>query len=46
MPRLRTFANLWTLWDHPGAGPDEWTLAEKVAAVAAAGFDGVMGDPG
>lgn len=46
MPSLRTFANLWTLWDHPGAGADEWTLAEKVAAVAAAGFDGVMGDPG
>ncbi|MBK7905801.1 MAG: xylose isomerase [Gemmatimonadetes bacterium] len=46
MPTLRTFANLWTLWDHPGAGPDEWTVSEKVAAVAAAGFDGVMGDPG
>jgi hypothetical protein len=46
MPPLRTFANLWTLWDHPGAGPAEWTLAEKVAAVAAAGFDGVMGEPG
>jgi sugar phosphate isomerase/epimerase len=46
MPILRTFANLWTLSDHPEAGANEWTPAQKVAAVAAAGFDGVMGDPG
>jgi hypothetical protein len=45
MPILRTFANLWTLWDHPTAGPNEWTLAQKIAAIQAAGFDGVMGDP-
>ena len=46
MPRLRTYANLWTLWDHPAAGTGEWSLAEKVAAARAAGFDGVMGDAG
>jgi hypothetical protein len=45
-PALRTFANLWTLWDHPGRGPAEWSAEQKIAAVAAAGFDGVMGDPG
>jgi len=38
-PRLRLFANLWTLWDHPGAG-NEWTLEEKVVAIRDAGFDG------
>ncbi len=46
MPRLKTFANLWTLWDHPAPGTSEWSLEQKVAAIAAAGFDGVMGDPG
>jgi hypothetical protein len=46
MPSLRTFANLWTLWDHPAPGAGEWSLAEKVRAVRTAGFDGVMGDPG
>lgn len=46
MPHLRTYANLWTLWDHPAPGAGEWTLAEKVAAARAAGFDGVMGDAG
>jgi hypothetical protein len=46
MPQLHTYANLWTLWDHPAAGADEWSLARKVAAVRAAGFDGVMGDAG
>ena len=46
MPALRTFANLWTLWDHPGAGAAEWPLPRKVAAVAEAGYDGVMGEAG
>ncbi len=46
MTLLRTFANLWTLWDHPAAGPDEWSLEQKVSAIKSAGFDGVMGDPG
>lgn len=46
MTTLRTYANLWTLWDHPGAGAAEWSQAEKVAAVAQAGFDGIMGEPG
>jgi sugar phosphate isomerase/epimerase len=46
MTALKTFANLWTLWDHPEAGAGEWSLAAKVTAVAAAGFDGVMGEPG
>jgi len=44
MTTLRTYANLWTLWDHPGPGVAEWSLAEKVTAIAAAGFDGVMGE--
>lgn len=45
MTTLRTFTNLWTLQDHPC--PDaEWSLARKIEAVAAAGFDGVMGEPG
>lgn len=46
MPQLKTYANLWTLWDHPAPAPGEWTIEAKVAAVAAAGFDGVMGDAG
>jgi hypothetical protein len=46
MTALRTYANLWTLWDHPGSGPAEWPLDQKVAAIADAGFDGVMGEPG
>ena len=46
MPTLRTFANSWTLWDHPAAGAAEWPLSKKVAAVAEVGFDGVMGEPG
>lgn len=46
MTELRTYANLWTLWDHPGCGDAEWSLARKVAAVAQAGFDGVMGELG
>ena len=46
MTTLRTFANLWTLWDHPGRGPVEWSLPQKVSAVAQAGFDGVMGESG
>lgn len=45
-PALRTFANLWTLWDHPAPGPDEWSLEQKIAAIATAGFNGVMGEPG
>jgi len=46
MTTLRTYANLWTLWDHPSYGPAEWPLALKIAAIAGAGFDGVMGEPG
>ena len=46
MTTLRTYANLWTLWDHPGCGAAEWSLPQKVAAIAQAGFDGVMGEPG
>jgi len=45
MTTLRTYANLWTLRDHPGRGSAEWMLAQKVAAIADAGFDGVMGEP-
>jgi hypothetical protein len=46
MTRLNTYANLWTLQDHPGSGPAEWSPARKVAAIADAGFDGVMGELG
>jgi hypothetical protein len=45
-PHLKTYANLWTLWDHPSSGEMEWSLERKVAGIAAAGFDGVMGDLG
>ncbi len=45
-PRLKTYANLWTLWDHPVAGEGEWDLGRKVGEIAATGFDGVMGDLG
>jgi hypothetical protein len=46
MTALKTYINLWTLWEHPGSGAAEWSLAQKVAAIAQAGFDGVMGDVG
>ena len=46
MPTLKTFANLWTLWDHPATGAAEWPLAKKISAIVAAGFDGVLGEPG
>jgi hypothetical protein len=46
MTTLRTYANLWTLWDHPDSGPAEWPLALKIAAIADAGFAGVMGELG
>ncbi len=46
MTTLRTFANLWTLWDHPAAGNAQWPLPQKIAVVAEAGFNGVMGDVG
>jgi hypothetical protein len=39
-PRLRLFANLWTLWDHPSAR-NEWSLEEKIVAIKEAGFDGL-----
>jgi hypothetical protein len=38
-PRLRLFANLWTLWDHPSARK-EWSLEKKIIAIKEAGFDG------
>jgi hypothetical protein len=46
MTTLRTYANLWTLWDHPGSGPTEWSLAKQISAIGTAGFDGVMGELG
>jgi len=46
MTALRTYANLWTFWDHPERGPEEWSLAQKIAAIVKAGFHGVMGEPG
>jgi sugar phosphate isomerase/epimerase len=39
-PCIRHIANLWTLWDHPTAASD-WSLERKLAAVKAAGFDGI-----
>ena len=40
VPEIRFVANLWTLEQHPSE-QNEWSLAEKVAAVKEAGFDGV-----
>ena len=45
-PQLKTYANLWTLWDHPVVGAGEWDPDHKAAEIAAAGFDGMMGDAG
>jgi hypothetical protein len=39
-PVLRHIANLWTFWEHPTPAT-EWTLREKIGAIADAGFDGV-----
>lgn len=39
-PILRHIANLWTLIGHP-AKESEWSLDQKLAAMKAAGFDGV-----
>ena len=39
-PILRHIANLWTLMGHPTKAA-EWSLDEKLAAMKAAGFDGV-----
>ncbi len=39
-PVLRHVANLWTLLEHPSAAR-EWSLRDKVQAIADAGFDGV-----
>lgn len=44
MPRLRHIANLWTLWEHP-TEQAEWSLQQKLSAIAAAGFDGVCWAP-
>jgi hypothetical protein len=43
-PVLRHIANLWTLMQHP-APNHEWTLSEKLDAIAEAGFDGVCWAP-
>ena len=43
-PRLVHIANLWTLMAHPAA-ETEWTLEEKLDAIAEAGFDGVTWGP-
>jgi hypothetical protein len=40
MPEIAHIANLWSLAGHP-PGKAEWTLARKIRAVAAAGFDGI-----
>jgi len=40
MPQLAQIANLWTLVGHPSKRR-EWSLDAKVAAIAAAGFDGL-----
>ncbi|NIP96203.1 MAG: xylose isomerase [Akkermansiaceae bacterium] len=40
LPRIRFIANLWTLVEHPSPEA-EWSLEEKVEAIAEAGFDGV-----
>ena len=43
-PRIVFVANLWTLAGHP-TPRREWSLARKVRAVAAAGFDAVTAPP-
>ena len=43
-PALRHIANLWTLMKHP-TREKEWTLDRKLAAIKAAGFDGVCWAP-
>lgn len=45
-PQLKTYANLWTLWDHPFKGAGEWDLYRKAAEIATAGFNGLMGEVG
>ena len=40
-PRIVFLANLWTLTEHPSPRR-EWSLATKLRAIAAAGFDGVL----
>ena len=40
-PRLRLAATLWSLLHHP-TSKREWSLARKMKAVAAAGFEGVQ----
>lgn len=39
MPEIAHIAALWSLAGHP-PGKKEWTLSQKIRAVAAAGFDG------
>uniref|UniRef100_UPI004048FAE4 sugar phosphate isomerase/epimerase family protein n=1 Tax=Cephaloticoccus sp. TaxID=1985742 RepID=UPI004048FAE4 len=39
MPKIAHIANLWSLVGHP-TPKKEWSLERKIAAVAAAGFDG------
>ncbi len=41
-PKLLLTVNLWTLMGQPSP-EDEWTLAEKLAAIRAAGFPAVTG---
>ena len=40
MPKIAHIANLWSLVGHPKP-KKEWSLEKKIAAVAAAGFDGI-----
>ena len=46
MTALKTYINLWTLWDHPVSGAAEWSVSRSVSAIAQAGFDDAMGDVG
>lgn len=39
-PRIYILINAWTLWGHPSP-QTEWSLNEKLAAIAKAGFDAV-----
>ncbi|MCP5531475.1 MAG: sugar phosphate isomerase/epimerase [Opitutaceae bacterium] len=40
MPKIAHICNLWSLVGHPSP-KKEWSLEKKIAAVAAAGFDGI-----
>ncbi|MDQ1679464.1 MAG: hypothetical protein QOI42_323 [Frankiaceae bacterium] len=45
-PQLATYQSLWAMEDLPFAAAQNWTLAERVEQIAAAGFTGLAVDLG